>query len=492
MALKDLIAQDDPRLREVCNPVVWPDPSLISELNKLHNTLEEFRDIKGFGRAIAAPQLGIMKRMIAVNFGANRFALINPEFTWHSKSTQAVWDDCLSLPEIVVRVSRHESISLTYQNEQGEHIHWEKLSPDLAELVQHEVDHLNGILMTERAIDANSVRPVSDHAKLVGSGRAAHRLSLNNIREAHSVIDNEFKDTPQYNCEPLSERLGCEITLKLEIANPIRSFKGRGAAYFLDRCCRSQTPVKALVTASAGNWGQALAYCARARNIPITIFAATNASPLKVQRMQELGATIKLEGEDFDSAKEAATLFAMNNGCLMIEDGKQTAIAEGHGTIAVELLQHGQYYDDWLVPLGNGSLATGTGRWIKASAPPTRVSAVCAAKADSMYQSWKAGTVVTTDTAATIADGIAVRIPVPESVADLAGTVDQVVCVSDEAIIIAMQLLRRYAGLLVEPSGASALAVLVEKPELFANHRVAAVICGSNITDQQIAEFELV
>jgi len=81
---------------------------------------------------------------------------------------------------------------------------------------------------------------------------------------------------------------------------------------------------------------------------------------------------------------------------------------------------------------------------------------------------------------------------VPESVEDLAGTVDQVVCVSDEAIIIAMQLLRRHAGLLVEPSGASALAVLVEKPELFANHRVAAVICGSNITDQQIAQFQLV
>lgn len=171
MALTDLIPQDDPRLREVCKPVVWPDNSLESELEKLHSTLKEFRELNGFGRAIAAPQLGIMKRLIAMNIDDRQFALINPVLTWQSEQQQQVWDDCLSLPEIIVHVRRNDSISLKFQNEQGEAIQWEHLSSEQAELVQHEVDHLNGILMTDRAIDSDSVRPVSEHAKLIASNR---------------------------------------------------------------------------------------------------------------------------------------------------------------------------------------------------------------------------------------------------------------------------------------------------------------------------------
>jgi len=173
MALVDLIPADDPRLREICKPVAWPDESVLSNLEKLHDTLEEFRELKGFGRAIAAPQLGIMKRMIAMNFDGKRFALINPELTWKSEQQQLVWDDCLSLPEIIVHVRRFDSISLTYKNEKGEDIQWDHLSSEHAELVQHEVDHLDGILMTDRAIDANSIRPVSEHAKLIAANRRA-------------------------------------------------------------------------------------------------------------------------------------------------------------------------------------------------------------------------------------------------------------------------------------------------------------------------------
>ena len=171
MALKDLIPEDDPRLRQVCKPVVWPDDSLLSELGKLQDTLTEFRKLKGFGRAIAAPQLGIMKRLITINLGDRRFAMINPELTWQSEQQQQVWDDCLSLPEIIVHVRRYESISLSYQNERGEHNQWEHLPPEHAELVQHEMDHLDGILMTDRAIDSDSVRPVSEHAKLIAANR---------------------------------------------------------------------------------------------------------------------------------------------------------------------------------------------------------------------------------------------------------------------------------------------------------------------------------
>jgi peptide deformylase len=475
-------------LRTACHPVNFPDADLSHQLAQLHATLADFRARKGFGRAMAAPQVGIGKRVIVMNLGATPFALINPKITWRSEAMQEVWDDCLSVPDCIVRVQRHASISLQYTDEQGRERHWQHLPADLAELVQHEMDHLDGILMTERAEGANSVRPISEHAALIGAARPAHRLSLAQIARSAEVIPTEFLNSPQYNCEPLSKALGCELTIKLDFANPIRSFKARGASFFVSEMQR-RGDKRAIVCGSAGNWGQAMAYACRSFGLPIVIYAAVNANPLKIARMQALRAEVRLEGKDFDAAKDAAKAYAKRINGWMVEDGFDPEISEGHGTLAMELLARGDVFDSIAIPLGNGAMLNGMARWIKAASPATRVLGMCAAGADAMEKSWRHKTMITPDRAYTIADGIAVRVPIPEAVDDMQGMVDDVLLITDAHIIEAIRLVYQHAGLLLEPAGAVGVAAIVAHPAVFAGKNVATVLCGSNITQNQIEQY---
>ena len=330
--------------------------------------------------------------------------------------------------------------------------------------------------------DMSSTRPADP--------QPSHRLSLENIHHASTIVDPVFLDSPQYDCEPLSELLGCELTLKLEHLNPIRSFKGRGASYLM-QVRASAGDDRPIVGATAGNWGQALAYVCRAAGRPITIYAALNANPLKIERMRAMGAEVKLEGDDFDAAKAAARAFADGAGANFLEDGREAAVSEGHGTIAIELLARGATYDDVLIPLGNGALLTGIGRWMKAASPSTRLVGVCARGARAMYDSWHQHAPVSRDTADTIADGIAIRIPVPEAVQDMNGTVDEVLLVDDDDIVAAMRRLLQHAGQLVEPSGAAGVAAVSTHRERFQGRRVASVLCGSNMTEEQLNAYGL-
>ena len=297
------------------------------------------------------------------------------------------------------------------------------------------------------------------------------------------MIDPVFRNSPQFACEPLGERLGVTTVLKVECVNPIRSFKGRGADYLLHRLER---PAAGLVCASAGNFGQGMAYATRKRRERLTVFAALSANPLKVDRMRALGADVVLEGADFDAAKAAAREHGRQTGALYVEDGLLPAIAEGAGTIAFELGQMSEPLDAMFVPLGNGSLVNGIGTWIKHFSPATRVIAVCAAGAPAMELSWRAGKPVATETAATIADGISVRVPVPEALTAMRGAVDEVMLVDDEEILSAMRMLFLDAGLVVEPAGAAGVAALAQRRGEFAGRRVAIPICGGNLTEEQI------
>ena len=232
-----------------------------------------------------------------MNLGAEPFVLINPEIVSRSPDTFLVWDDCLSVPDVLVRVRRHCSISLVYRDHLFRQRSWRNLPPDLSELVQHEVDHLDGVLMTERAEGDDGVQPLARWQELVGSARPVHRLSLANIAEASSLIDPVFTSTPQFECEPLSAALGVGLTLKVETLNPIRSFKGRGASYFVRKSVLAGAASRTgFVCASAGNFGQGLAYAGRAQGLPVTVFAALGANPRKLARMRALGADVRLAG----------------------------------------------------------------------------------------------------------------------------------------------------------------------------------------------------
>jgi threonine dehydratase len=281
----------------------------------------------------------------------------------------------------------------------------------------------------------------------------------------------------------LSDRLGVDVVLKVESVNPIRTFKGRGTDYLLDRLGRQPA---GLVCASAGNFGQGMAYAARKRGVRLTVFAALTANTLKVDRMRALGAEVVLEGNDFDEAKEGALRHAAQTGAFYVEDGLLGPISEGAGTIAVELGRTEKPLDAYLVPLGNGALINGMGTWIKRFSPTARVIAVCPAGAPAMEMSWRAGEAISTATMDTIADGIAVRVPVQEALDIMRSTVDEVMLVTDDEIVEAMRWVHRDAGVVVEPAGAAGIAAVAKRRDELAGKLVAVPLTGGNVTDEQL------
>ena len=296
-------------------------------------------------------------------------------------------------------------------------------------------------------------------------------------------IDGVFMHTPQFRSDLMSDLLTVNLILKFEMFNPIRSFKGREADLFLSDL-PSTSPT--LVCASAGNFGQGLAYCARKRNLRTVIFAALSANPMKIERMRQLGADVRLAGSDFDAAKEFAEEFARTTGGRYVEDGFEPAISEGAGTIAVELTAESCVLDYVLVPLGGGALLAGMACWLRAHSPQTQIIGVCAANAPAMALSLRHGRPHPTATATTIADGIAVRAPVPAALTDLQGNVDEVMLVEDEAMVEAMRLLFRHHGVTSEPAGVVGLAAIISEKERFQHACLATPICGGNLHDQQI------
>ena len=308
------------------------------------------------------------------------------------------------------------------------------------------------------------------------------RLSVDRIAHAVTVIDPVFLDSPQFRAEPIEKQLGCRLVVKVETLNPIRSFKGRGTEYLTS----SLHGHPRLVCATAGNFGQGMAYSARKRGLSLTIFASVTANPLKVERMRALGADVRLTGEDFDAAHLAAAAFAAETGAQLIEDGRDVAIAEGAGTIGVELLRWPEPFDAILVPLGDGALLAGVARWVKTHQPSTQVIGVCASGAPAMERSWRAGRVQELESANTIADGISVRSPFPEALFDLLGVVDDIVLVDDDALVKAMRLAHREIGVVIEPAGAAALAALLTNPQRFRGQLISTILTGGNVTTEQM------
>jgi len=210
---------------------------------------------------------------------------------------------------------------------------------------------------------------------------------------------------------------------------------------------------------------------------------------ISVRRGDLVQAEVVLEGADFDGAKDAARRRADDTGAMFIEDGAVAPIAEGAGTIALELCRMETRIDAVLVPLGDGALVTGVGLWMKRESPSTRVIGVVPEGAPAMEMSWRARRPVSTPTMDTIADGIAVRVPVPDSLEIMRTTVDDVMLVTDAEIVDAMRMLHRDAGLVVEPAGAAGIAAVAKRRDELAGKRVAVPLTGGNVTEEQLRKY---
>lgn len=157
MTLEDILLLGDERLYRVAEPVSREELiSLETSIKAMHDLVMQYRSIYGKGRAIAAPQIGLMKRIICYQ-GKQPVTLINPELSDFSEEMMELWDDCMSFPQLLVKVKRHMRCTQTFRDMDWVEHEW-RLEEDLSELFQHEVDHLNGILATDRAIDSRSFR----------------------------------------------------------------------------------------------------------------------------------------------------------------------------------------------------------------------------------------------------------------------------------------------------------------------------------------------
>ena len=156
--LADLVLLGDPRLYETCAPVLESELPLVAGwVADLHNVMAEIRAKYHFGRGIAAPQIGVMKRLVYLHINGQPRVLINPELTALSAATFELWDDCMSFPNLLVKVRRHQALTVKYTDEHWQPQTW-NVQNDLSELLQHECDHLDGVLCTMRALDAQAFR----------------------------------------------------------------------------------------------------------------------------------------------------------------------------------------------------------------------------------------------------------------------------------------------------------------------------------------------
>jgi peptide deformylase len=155
--LADLILLGDSRLYQTCEEVLVSEQAEVKNwVEDLDNVMSEVRAKYGFGRAIAAPQVGIMKRLIYMNID-KPVVFINPVFTFLSPEKFEIWDDCMSFPNLLVKVKRHKSLKIKFRDMNWQEHEWH-LEDDLSELLQHEYDHLDGILCTMRAIDSKAFK----------------------------------------------------------------------------------------------------------------------------------------------------------------------------------------------------------------------------------------------------------------------------------------------------------------------------------------------
>ncbi len=273
---------------------------------------------------------------------------------------------------------------------------------------------------------------------------------------------------------------GLALWLKREDGHELGAFKWRGALPTI--AALQERGAAAVVTASTGNHGAAVAWASRRLGLRAMVYAPAGASLAKLALIDGLGAEIRLAGTDLDFAKDEGKRFADEARIPFFEDGVEPAQYEGYGAIADEILdQLPEPPSAVIVPVGNGALIGGIGAIMKRRSPGTLVVGVAAKDAPVMALSWEAGRAVECGRMATFADGLAVRVAIPEAVARLGHVVDRMLTVSEREMAYAVGSYAR-AGIRAEGAAAAALAGLPRISDL--QGPVVAIVTGRNIEEE--------
>lgn len=305
-------------------------------------------------------------------------------------------------------------------------------------------------------------------------------LGLDDVHAARKRIAPHVRLTPVV-------RWRDDVWLKLELLQHSGSFKARGACNRIFAAAEEQLAQGAM-TASGGNHGLGVAYAAARRRIAATIFLPEKAPRSTGERLERMGAKVVRHGRDWDDAWAVAERQARESGALLVHPFEDREVIAGQGTIGLELVEQLGRIDVAVVAVGGGGLIGGIAMVLKSLAPSLRVIGVEPTGATAMKQSLEAGRLVALERVETIAGTLAPRAVGPNTLALAARHVDEMVLVSDDEMRAAMKLLWNELRLVVEPSGAAAVAAVHHGRVAAAGKRVAVLVCGANLDPAMAAE----
>ncbi|MDA0225378.1 MAG: threonine dehydratase [Proteobacteria bacterium] len=301
-------------------------------------------------------------------------------------------------------------------------------------------------------------------------------------RQVHAAI----APTPQYPWPLLAARAGAEVWVKHENHTPTGAFKVRGGIVLLAALVKRTPGLAGIVSATRGNHGQSLPWAARRHGVRTVIVVPRGNSPGKNAAMRAWGAELVEHGRDFDEARLHAGALSKSEGLEMIGPFMPELVA-GVGSYALELFSAVSDLDTVYVPIGCGSGICGLIAWRDVLGLATKIVGVVSTHADAYARSFEAGRVVETASADTFADGMAVRVPVPEALAIIRAGAERVVRVSDTEVKAAMRILFDDTHNVVEGAGAAPLAALL-KEGAQANKRYAVIASGGNVDRERFLE----
>jgi threonine dehydratase len=303
-------------------------------------------------------------------------------------------------------------------------------------------------------------------------------LTLEKFEEASEVVKQVTAETKLVYSEYFSNRTGNKVYFKPENMQKTGAYKIRGA-YYKASTLSDEEKSRGIITASAGNHAQGVAYAAKKFGLKSTIVMPTTTPLIKVNRTKNSGAEVVLYGDVYDEACEKAYELAEEHGYTFVHPFNDLTVATGQGTIAMEIVKELPLVDVILVPIGGGGLATGVSTLAKLLNPKIRVIGVEPAGANCMQESVKQGKVVTSPTINTIADGTAVKTPGDKVFPYIQTNIDEIITVDDEELVVAFLDMVENHKMVVENSGLLTVAAL--KHMQFKNKKIVSVLSGGNM-----------
>ena len=303
-------------------------------------------------------------------------------------------------------------------------------------------------------------------------------MTLESFEEASEAVSKVTQETKLVYSEYYSSQTGNKVYFKPENMQYTGAYKVRGAYYKISTLSEEEKQ-RGLITASAGNHAQGVAYAAKLAGIPATIVMPTPTPLIKINRTKGYGAEVVLAGDVFDEACEYAYKLAEERGLTFVHPFNDLAVATGQGTIAMEIIKELPTVDYILVPIGGGGLCAGVSTLAKLLNPKIKVIGVEPAGANCMQESLKAGHVVALPTVNTIADGTAVKCPGDKIFPYIQDNVDEIITVEDSELIVAFLDMVENHKMIVENSGLLTVAAL--KHLDVKKKKIVSVLSGGNM-----------